>query len=192
MSSTTRIEIDVDLPFRDLFWAMLRMSVSATRYILIFFAVCCLGYLLALLYQLLPFRSSEVAAYFADLLLPIAIGAGFVFLFIPLLAVVRTQRVLRAEGMHGHRRYVFTSDDISIESPLAKAVVKWPAYIRARESRAFFLLYSAASFANVIPKRCFASEDHPANAAVAYANASCAFRTSTGELASVKSGYAFK
>src|SRR5208283_5771799 len=33
---------------------------------------------------------------------------------------------------------------------------------------------------------------HPASAAVPYASASCALRTSTGEVASVKSGYAFK
>ena len=60
--------------------------------------------------------------------------------------------------MHGHRRYIFTEDEISIESPLGSAKVKWAAYMRAKETRSFFLLYTAANFANVLPKRSFKNE----------------------------------
>jgi len=158
MHAPTRIELDVDLPFRELFWAMLRMSVSATRYLLGFFGLAVLIYLTLRLYQALPTPEWEPAEYITSLLEPIVIGSGVVIVLLPFLAVLRTRRVLRAEGMHGHRHYVFTPEDISVESPLANAKVKWPAYIRAHETRSVFLLYSAASFANVLPKRCFANE----------------------------------
>jgi len=155
MIPAPRIELNVDLPFRDLFWAMFRMSLLAVRYLLGLVGLAFVVYLLAQLYQLLPLPQSELAEYLGSLLQPFVIGSSIIVVLIPSLAAVRTRRVLRAEGMHGRRHYVFTPEEILIESPLANATVKWPAYIRAKETRSLFLLYSAANFASVLPKRCF-------------------------------------
>src|SRR5215472_12536550 len=42
---------------------------------------------------------------------------------IPLVALVRTKRVFRAEGEDGKRRYSFSGEEVKIESQLAKADV---------------------------------------------------------------------
>jgi hypothetical protein len=154
-AAESRIEVDVDLPFRDLFWAMVRISLSATRHLLVFLGLALAFCVLAELYQILPLPESQLAKDVAGTLWPLALGALFVIVFIPAIAAIRSRRVLRLEGNHGHRRYIFSPVGVSIQSPLASAEAKWPAYIRATETRSYFLLYSAPGFANVLPKRCF-------------------------------------
>jgi hypothetical protein len=88
--------------------------------------------------------------------LPLVMGGiPTLIILVPLVAFVRSWRMLRAVGMDGKRHYVFSGDGILIRSRLASADVKWEAYLEVRETRRYFLLYAAPGFANVLPKHCF-------------------------------------
>jgi hypothetical protein len=156
MNTATTIDVEVDLTFSDVYNASLRLVVYVLRYLIAAIAIVAVLWAICFLAARLSSSWSSSAMAFEGLLFPLFIG-GFptALILIPLVTLVRVKRMLRIEGTHVKRHYVFSEDGIKIESPLANADVKWAAYLQVRETGRYFLLCSAPGFANIIPKRCF-------------------------------------
>ncbi len=54
--------------------------------------------------------------------------------------------------------YLFTLAGIHVQSFAGSSDLNWSLYLKARETRDYFLLYTSPKFAHALPKRCFASE----------------------------------
>jgi hypothetical protein len=69
--------------------------------------------------------------------------------------------IVRRRMSHPDGPYDVTLDDksVRIHSPAGVSELKWPAFLRARETRGFFLLYVGESQAQFIPKRALAPEE---------------------------------
>ena len=158
MNSEKPIEVNVDLPLRDLYRASISIIAYALRYVTAFVILVTAACLFCLLYTSLGFPRNEWVDSIGETLLPFLVTVPIVVLAIFVVPYFRARNMLRAEGMNGRRRYIFSTEEVTVESPLANAIVKWPAYRRVQETSSYFLLYSASNFANVIPKRCFGSK----------------------------------
>ncbi|MHB8127415.1 MAG: YcxB family protein [Mobilitalea sp.] len=55
--------------------------------------------------------------------------------------------------------YTFSSDGIKAESDVKIVNLRWPELSKIVETKQYFVLYERAQAANIIPKRCFASEE---------------------------------
>jgi hypothetical protein len=159
INQTNRLEVDVDLPLSDLYRATIGITVYVLRYIIGALAASLLVCLLCWVYASFGTAQSKLAENVAEVLLPPLVG-GVPVLVVGVLAVpyFRAKKILKAERMHGKRHYVFSPEGLSVESSLASANLKWSVFRLVKETRRYFLLYSVANTANVIPKRCFASE----------------------------------
>ena len=156
MGTDERIVIDVDLSFGDLYKATLRISAYVLRYLIGAVALLLFLFVICAAARFGHASWSVTADTMVQLLYPVVIGAvPTTAIMIPLVAFVRARTYLRTTGDDGKRRYSFSSDAVKIESRLANAEVKWPAYTQVRESGGYFLMYSAPGFANVLPKRNF-------------------------------------
>jgi YcxB-like protein len=159
METHRPIVVDVNLGFADLYKATLRMSVYALRYLLGAIVLLVVLYAICFVVATAQISSSANADALGQWLFPLLIGAvPTVIIMIPLVAFVRVKMLLRTEGADGKRRYTFTDAEIRIESRLANAEVKWPAFRQVRESKNYFLLYIAMGLANVLPKRFFSDQ----------------------------------
>jgi hypothetical protein len=56
-------------------------------------------------------------------------------------------------------QYSFSDDGVTQKSVTGRGEVLWTAYIKARETRDWFLLYTQKRLAHPLPKRAFANED---------------------------------
>jgi hypothetical protein len=148
--------IDADLSFLDFYRATLRMSVHVLRY-LIGAIVCGLAlYILCLIAESMHSSWSIQAEAIGQWISPLLVGAvPTAIVLIPLVAFVRVKMLLRGEGVDGKRRYTFSNEGVRIETRLANGQAKWLAFRQVRESKRYFLLYSAPGLAHVIPKRYF-------------------------------------
>jgi hypothetical protein len=57
----------------------------------------------------------------------------------------------------GPAKHSIGPDGTSNESRHGEGNAKWTAYLRIRETKRFFLLYTQSNFAQILPKRCFES-----------------------------------
>jgi len=159
MDPAKTIVVSVDLNFGELYKATIRIMAYVLRYLIGTVAFLAMVYVFCLLIEAAQISWSLNAGTLSQWLFPVVIGAvPTTLVMIPLVALDRTKKVLRAEGEDGKRRYTFSSEGVKIESRLATADVKWLAFRQIRESRNYFLLYSAPGFANVLPKRCFSDK----------------------------------
>ena len=55
--------------------------------------------------------------------------------------------------------YTFSSDGVKAESDVKIVNLRWPEVSKIVETKQYFALYEKAQTANIIPKRCFASEE---------------------------------
>jgi hypothetical protein len=156
MDTDKPIVVDVDLGFGDLYKATLRISVYVLRYLVGAVALLVLLYGISLIVGSGRTSWGISADALAQWLYPVLVGAvPTTIVMIPLMAFLRARMFLRAAGGDGKRRYSFSRDVVKIESRLANAEVKWPAFLQVRESRNCFLMYSAPGLANILPKRFF-------------------------------------
>ena len=159
MSFGKTIELDVDMTSGDLYKGTLAASIHMLRHLIR--AVCIVVALWALCFVAGSLRNalSGEADALAQWLFPLVVGSvPTALILIPAVPFIRVKRMLRTEGMDGKRHYVFSEDGIQIESQIANGFAKWAAYVRATETRKYFLLFAAPGFANILPKRCFLNE----------------------------------
>lgn len=160
MNTLKTIEVDFDLTFGELYRATLSIMLYVLRYLVL--GIVALGtiYAVCSIVGSKLYSWSPDAGALADLLFPFVIGSvPTALIFIPVVAFVRAKQMLRSEGGHGRRHYVFSEEGIEVESNVASAKVKWAAYMQVRETGQYFLLYAAPGFANVVPKRHFPNPD---------------------------------
>src|SRR5260370_19928307 len=159
MDTANLIEVDVDLTFGDLYRATLGMSIYVLRFLIGAIVIATALWLIFFVSGSLGYPWSPDAGAIAQWLFPFVIGAiPTALILIPLVPLFRVKKLLRVEGMDGKRHYVFSDEGIRVESRLANADAKWAAYLQARETRRYFLLYAAPGFANVVPKRFFSTD----------------------------------
>ena len=156
MDTSKPMVVDVDLSFGDLYKATLRISIYTLRYLLGTVSLLLLLYSICLVSAGGQTSWSINADAVAQWLYPMLIGAvPTTVVMIPLITLIRVGMFWRAAGGDGKRRYCFSVDAVKIESRLANAEVKWPAFLQVREIGNYFLMYSAPGFANILPKRSF-------------------------------------
>ena len=92
----------------------------------------------------------------------------WVFLIYPIAVVVQccvttyfTSRntYKNSVSLKGTMHYSFYDAGVTVESVTGRAELRWPAYLKVRESRHWFLLYTQRKLANPVPKRAFGSEN---------------------------------
>ena len=160
MNTLKSIEVDFDLTFGELYRATLSIMLYVLRYLVVGVAALGAVYAVCLIIGSQRYSWSSDADALAEWLFPFMIGSvPTVLILIPIVVLVRTKQVLRVEGGHGKRCYVFSEEEIAITSGVASAKVKWDAYMQVRETSRYFLLYAAPGFANVVPKRYFPTQD---------------------------------
>jgi hypothetical protein len=156
MDLAKTIVVNVDLSLGELYRATIRIMAYALRYLIGAGAFLAVVYVLCLVIEATQPSWNSNAVGLGQWLFPVVIaGVPTMLVMIPIVALMQTRKVLRAEGEDGKRRYTFSGEGVKIESRLANADVKWLAFKQIRESRNYFLLYSALGFASVLPKRCF-------------------------------------
>jgi hypothetical protein len=88
-----------------------------------------------------------------DLVSP-AIGLGFIALlygWVPTTSYRKTNPAVRGK----EQSWVFSEDGCTNVSAIAESRMDWKAWIKAVETRDFFLLYPAATIMHIVPKRAF-------------------------------------
>lgn len=153
------IKVYGQLTYSEIYEGSLRTTLHATRFILVpvlVFAAFSLG---SLFYEKMGGDRDSAFVYWGEVFVSMLYAAPFLFIFLLLIPFIRSRRVYKAEQMSGRRRYLFSPDGIAAETPLGNATVKWGAYRYVIETERLFLLYAQASFANIVPKRCFRNED---------------------------------
>lgn len=159
MNSGKTIDVAVDLTFGDLYKATLGISIYFLRYLIGGIALIAVAWAVCFAASASHSSWSDNADALSQWLFPLVVGAvPTALILIPIVPLFRVKQLLRAEGMDGKRHYVFSDEGIRIESRLANADVKWPAYRQVRETRQYFLLYAAPGFANIVPKRNFSGD----------------------------------
>jgi hypothetical protein len=160
MNTAKSIVIDVDLRFADLYKGTLRMAVYVLRYlwgILLFFALL---YAICSLVGATQSPWTITAESLESWLSPILMGGiPTTVIMIPLVVLVRVKMFQRSAGTDSKRRYTFSSERVTVETEFANAELKWQVFRQVRESKHYFLFYSAPGLANIIPKRCLQSEE---------------------------------
>jgi len=159
MSSSENIELQVDLRFGELYRATLLMAIRGLRYLWIALVALVVLYAAGILYIWLvgPLNESVfgIEQWVATVLVG---GVPTAILLTPIVIYIRARQFFRAEAGSLTRRYVFSSSGIDVQSPQVSAQVQWSAVREVRENRKFFFLYLLPTMANVLPKRCFASD----------------------------------
>ena len=158
MTSENAIDVQVQLSFADIYKGTIATTLHVLRYINSVIGFLAGVSLLSLLYSMIGAPRSATAAYVGETLLPMLYVVPFVPIIVFVIPYIRARRVYVAEEMSGKRHYIFSSEGIFAETPLGNANVRWATYRYVKETRGFFYLYSQANFANIIPKRSFASE----------------------------------
>jgi hypothetical protein len=158
MGSPENIELQVDFRFGELYRAMLVMVIRSLRQLLGLLAALTVARGAGLLYCSVGGPASDVVGAIGQMLFPLLEGSVPVtVVLIPIISYVRARQVFRAEtGLT--RRYSFSDTGIDIKSPRVNAQVQWAAVREVKETRRFFFMYLLPSMANVLPKRCFASD----------------------------------
>jgi hypothetical protein len=88
-----------------------------------------------------------------DLIQP-ALGLGFIVLlygWTPTASYRKTNPALRDK----EQSWVFSEDGCTNVSAIAESRMDWKAWIKAVETRDFFLLYPATTIVHIVPKRAF-------------------------------------
>ena len=159
MSTLKPTEVDVDLTLGDFYKANLGMSLYFLRYLIGAVAIAAALWATCLAVGFSRNAWSDNADSLAQWLFPVVVGAiPTVLVLVPTVPLIRAKQMLRSGRDDGKRHFVFSEDEIKVESRLASAEVKWEAFRQVRETRQYFLLYAAPGFANVVPKRCFPSD----------------------------------
>ena len=158
MAPDLSIEVAGQMKFSEIYRGSLRTTLHATRYILVPFLAVAAFSLTAQLYEMISGNRDSAFSYWGGVCSSALYAAPFLLVFIFLIPFVRSRTAYKAEQGSGLRRYIFSPDGIVAETPLGNANVKWEAYRYVIEAPAMFLLYAQASFANIIPKRCFKSD----------------------------------
>jgi hypothetical protein len=91
-----------------------------------------------------------------DWMLPV-VGFLFMAVLMPLLTMLNIYSMRRRNPSIGTQTWVLTPDHYSVSGNLFDTTLKWEAFIKARETRGFFLLYISARWAHFIPKSAVAS-----------------------------------
>ena len=91
-------------------------------------------------------------------MLPV-IGFLFMALVMPLTTMLNVYSMRRRNPSLGNQTWVLTPEQYSVSGPLFNTVMKWDAFIKAREARGFFLLYFSSRWAQFIPKSAVGSGD---------------------------------
>jgi len=159
MSTVNPIEVDVDLTLGDFYKANLGMSLYFLRYLIAAVTMAAVLWAICLAASFSRYAWRDNADALAQWLFQVVVVAvPTVLILVPTVPLIRAKQMLRPGRDDGKRHYVFSEDEIKVESLLASAEVKWEAFRQVRETRQYFLLYAAPGFANVVPKRCFPSD----------------------------------
>ena len=82
------------------------------------------------------------------------------FVGLPLLTRWSSARMLRTTpSFQGELEYSFTSAGMKVRSPVSSAEITWATFVRAVESKEFFLLFHNKQIASFLPKSAFGSAD---------------------------------
>lgn len=87
------------------------------------------------------------------------IGFLFMTLAMPLTTMFNVYSMRRRNPSLGKQTWVLTPDEYSVSGALFNTTLKWDAFIKARETRHFFLLYFSSRWAQFIPKSAVGSGD---------------------------------
>lgn len=91
-------------------------------------------------------------------MLPIT-GFLFMTLVLPLITMFSVYSMRRRNPSLGNQTWVLTPCEYSVSGALFNTALKWEAFIKARETRGFFLLYFSSRWAQFIPKSAVGSRD---------------------------------
>ena len=91
-------------------------------------------------------------------ILPV-VGFLFMSVLMPLTTMFNVYSMRRRNPSVGNQTWVLTPEHYSISGNLFDTTLKWDAFIKARETRRFFLLYVSSRWAHFIPKSAVCSRD---------------------------------
>jgi hypothetical protein len=158
MPSENAIDLTVKHQFKELYAANLKSVFYRLKYIL-FGALVLLatnGYLLV---YAGTHPSDDRWVALADNLKPLFFVVFIiVVLWIPILYLIHTRRVLRDPRTKSGYKYHVTIHGIRVEGSAGLSDLNWSAFVGAREESTAFWLYVSRTTFHLIPKRCFNSD----------------------------------
>ena len=87
------------------------------------------------------------------------VGFLFMTVLMPLLTMFNVHSIWRRNPSIGIQTWVLTPDQYSVSGRLFDTKLKWDAFIKAPETRRFFLLYISSRWAHFIPKSAITSHE---------------------------------
>jgi len=86
---------------------------------------------------------------------------GFLFMAVlmPLHTMFNIYSYRRRNPSIGTQTWALTPDHYSVSGTLFDTTLKWDAFIKARETRRFFLLYISSRWAHFVPKSAIGSRE---------------------------------
>ena len=159
MTESESLTVSVQLVLNDIYRA--NVAIAWRRYKLYQWLILCAGMGIAAgsFFGLLFSQTTGFPGRLA--------GALFGILFVPvfLVAMVYSNSHTAAKSLmrnspalQGPTRWTFSESGIRTDGPTSHTELQWNSFLQVRETREQFLLYPQKHLANVIPKRCFASE----------------------------------
>src|SRR5262245_5624143 len=103
-------------------------------------------------------RASGLSAW--TILFILLLGSVFIFVFIPLVQLWQIWAVRRRNQVfRGVQHQTFTADGFLVSGDSFNTSLKWNAFLKARETKRFFLLYLNPRYAYFVPKEKIATSD---------------------------------
>ncbi len=157
MPSENVIDLAVKHQFRELYAASLKSFLYRLKYTLIVALIILVGNSYLFVYASSR-PSDDQWVTLADNFKPLFYVVLIVLLWIPILILIHTRKVLRDPRTKGGYEYHVTTHGIRVEGSAGTSDLNWTAFVSAREvSTAFWLFVSKTTF-HLIPKRCFTSD----------------------------------
>jgi YcxB-like protein len=122
-----------------------------------------LGYFMLLLIVIvLPISIYEAAAHQKDIIVPAGIILSLAFLAwnFGITVPKRVRKIFKQQkALHTPYSFAITTESILIKSERGETNLTWDYFLKWKESKDLFLLYSSDVMFHMIPKRCFTSPD---------------------------------
>jgi hypothetical protein len=158
MAGLGEVSVNVKLTFWEVYRINVYMILRAFRVLLIPVAVIVLMLLVFLSYILFhpsPENTFEQLLESSGTLPYLILGLVVFFFGVPLLSAWKSQSNCHIREGAG---YLLSESGVNVHTAVGRANLTWAAFVRAIETRDFFLLYVMNGMAHPLPKRSFGSE----------------------------------
>jgi len=158
MTNLTPLTVTVQLTLRDIYRANVAITLgrrSPLKWMLYFLVQSAWGSVA--FFALFSALNGHKASWIALIWGPLFFTAFAPYLFYGAPYIAARALVRKNPNASKTAQWHFFSDRIEAKGPVSDTVLQWSAFVRIRETKEQFLLYMQEQFANVLPKRSFAT-----------------------------------